>query len=246
MRRFEQEAKYYQSRLCSCVAENNGSYDVADDCVQGFRYFAPVPAHLIRTTMKNNILNTPGGRIINIDALLIIPKFHKGIEQGVWTTVTHGDVISFSNKSRRETDILVRGTRDYIHAFDVDKILSVYSKTKKFIEGVDFETSTRALDFEDDMNILFEDGNSLMLDETRLVPGETMTINWMDGKGPDEEETYTVEFMCREQYRIWDDGGGNRGTTVDDLPKKMKAVIRRFVNPEKTVIDAISVEEKIF
>ena len=215
MKRFGTSASWYPSRLCSCVGRNNGSFELGHTCNQGFYYATPVTVQLIRTQISQRTLNSPQGRIFNGGATFTIPKNVNGIEQRIWEEIAHGDIIVIPNKSRRDTDILLRGVRDKLQAFDVSKILNVYKDETQYLEGTDFNVS----------------GNDIV---------------WVDTKGPGDGENYSVEFLCSHQYRIWEDAATSRGTSEDDLPKRVQSILRRYVNPATNVMDTYNFEQEIY
>lgn len=224
--KFGQTAKYYQSRICSCIADNDGSFSPDHSCNQGFFYAAPETVQLIRTQISTKYLNQPNGHIFIGGAHFTFPKFYNGVEQKIWENIARGDVIVLENKIRRDSDILKKGVRDTLHAFDITEILSIYSGNTQYIEGTDFE--------------LVEN------EDSSIFTGNTGTINWLGANEPEINEHYTVEFKCNAQYRIWDDGAGDRGTDDEDLPKKVVAVTRKFVNPDTNVIDNIEVSNEVW
>lgn len=226
MLRFGQTAKYYQSRICSCIADNNGSFLPGHNCNQGFFYAAPETVQVIRTNISTRYLNQPNGHIFTGGANFTFPKYYNDAEQKIWTNIARGDVIVLDNKTRRDTDILKKGVRDTLQAFDITEILSVHTGSTEYTAGVDFN---------------FVENNN-----PNIFTGNTGSIDWISGRGPAANEHYTVEFTCKAQYRIWDDGAGDRGTDEEDLPKKVVAVVRKFVNPETNVIDNIDTQQKVW
>lgn len=219
--RFGQTVKYYPGRLCSCVEENNGNYDPEHTCNHGFYYGTAETIDVLKTNFNEKFLNTPQGVIFQGGAQFTIPKFSlAGVEQRAWTTIAQGDIIVSLSKIRRDTDLLRRGVRDKIYAFDLKEILSVAKGTTLYALGTDYTVSEQTFD-----------------------AGKLTVINWITGEdgtvhGPATGEAYAVEFTCLHQYKVWDDGAMDRGTDVDDLPRKIKCVLRRFKNPEKATLDA--------
>lgn len=215
--------KYYQGRLCSCVAENGGSPDPKCRCNQGFYYKTAVTIYGTKTNVSSKYLRTSYGRIFDGGAQISIPKHYNGNEQEVHTTLGHGDIIVDPNKNRRDTDILIKGIRDFIFAFDIKSILSIYAKEKEYINGVDFT-----------------------IIENESVAGKLTTIIWEDTADIQEGEYYTVEFICNEQYRVYEDGGTRRGVEDTDLPRKVICTLRRYAETEKDsgVIDDIDTNQE--
>jgi len=214
--------RYYQGRLCSCVAENGGSFDPKCKCNQGYYYKNAVEIYGTKTNISSKYYKSQIGRIFDGGAQITIPKIYKGKEQIAHTTLAHGDIIVDPNKNRRDTDILIKGVRDYIYAFDVKSILSVYVKEKEYINGIDFTT---------------KDVNS--------VAGKVTRIKWENTADIDEGKYYTVEFICNEQYIVYEDGGNRRGVENTDLPRKVICTLRRYAetNEDSGIIDDISTNQ---
>jgi hypothetical protein len=180
----------------------------------GFRYSAPEKVRLQRTQTTKKTLNTPSGVIPDGAITLTVPKYWKKKLQNAWVTAAHGDVYSLIGKSQVARDILKRGVRDRIFAFDIQKILSVAIKDTFYIQGTDFTLQDR-------------------------------TIVWAEDKGPEDGAFYSVEFLCNQQYRQYDTDAFDRGGDGDDLPKRINAVIRQYVNPDDNPLDAVDTKENI-
>ncbi len=220
---FGQKLKYYSGRLCSCVAENNGLPKIDCGCNLGFWYDEPEDIIGVRTSVDYKYLNTPQGMIYNGGAKLTIPKYVEVEENGKWLTkeqiaykkLAHGDVIVVDNKVRRDTDVLRKGVRDKLFAFDIQEIISISQANKIFIPTIDF-----------------------VLNGT--------TIQWI-GDQPSEGSYYTVEFNCKQQYKVWEVGAKDRGTQDDEMPKVALCVLRRYIEQDtQNPIDHYDYEQKIF
>jgi len=77
--------KYYEGRLCSCVAENDGHFDPSDDCSYGFRYKNPVEYNLMRTMVDFRQVTDKVAKILQGGCTLIIPrrsKIHHAVMTG--------------------------------------------------------------------------------------------------------------------------------------------------------------------
>ncbi len=204
---------YYHAKLCSCVGENNGVPDSSDNCEMGYRYNPREQIRLTRTGTDKKTLNMPAGQIPDGAIVLSLPKYWKKKLQNAWITAAHGDVFSLIGKSQISTDILRYGVRDKVFAFDIQEILSVTVKNTTFIQGTDYILQDR-------------------------------TITWTeDGNKPDDGAAYCVEFLCNRQYIIYDKDAFDRGGEGDDLPRKINAVIRQYVNPDSNPIDAVDTKE---
>lgn len=223
--KFGQTFKYYPGRLCSCVEENEGTYDPKHDCDHGFYYGEPETILLLKTQFNERFLNSPQGVIFNGGAQFTIPKYNlEKIEQRAWTTLAHGDILASAQKIRRDTDLLRRGVRDKIFAFDVQEVLTISKGSTIYTSEEDYTISLQT-----------------------FPTGKLTLIEWKNGKGPALEEAYAVEFTCLHQYKVWDDAPMDRGTDTDNLPRKVKCVLRRFKDPEKNAFDAgINLNQETF
>lgn len=215
LQRFGQTCKYYPARLCSCVEENNGNYLPNHTCNHGFYFGSAQTISVIKTQFSEKLLNSPQGVIFQGGAQFTIPKHNlAGVEQPAWKTIAHGDVLASLTKTRRDTDILLRGIRDKIYAFDVKEVLTVSRGAVVYTPTIDYTVSEQTFD-----------------------AGKLTVINWVAGRGPAQGETYSVEFIALHQFKVWDEAAMDRGTDTDDLPRRIKCVLRRFLNPEKTAYD---------
>ncbi|MDQ7818667.1 MAG: hypothetical protein RDU14_16700 [Melioribacteraceae bacterium] len=230
LQRFGQTYKYYPARLCSCVEENNGNFLPDHTCNHGFYFGTAQTIIVIKTQFNEKFLNSQQGVIFNGGAQFTIPKLNlAGVEQPAWKTIAHGDVLASLTKIRRDTDILLRGTRDKIYAFDVKEVLTVSRGATIYTPITDYTVSEQTFD-----------------------AGKLTVINWVTDAqqvvhGPATGEAYAVEFTCLHQFKVWDEAAMDRGTDTDDLPRKIKCVLRRFTNPEKTAYDkGVNLNQEIY
>jgi len=223
LRRFGQTVKHYPGTLCSCIGENNGVPLLNHTCNQGYYYGAPETIVAIRTAISYKYLNTPQGVIYDGGATFTIPRLNlSGVEQRAYSTIIHGDILVCENKTRRDTDILKRGVRDFIYAFDVTEVLGIYKNSAKYASS------------------------NYTITEAISIAGKLMTIVWNTGKGPEVGESYTVEFICAQQFKVWEDAGSDRGTDENRLPKKMLTVLRRFVSPVENNLDTVETQQELY
>jgi len=204
--------KYYQARLCDCMARNQGQPDPKCGCLNGFWYAEPKEYKLLRSGINFKNLPTDAGRILQGGCQFTIPPKDyssgcNGMKIDLYDTVAVGDVFVLPNRDRRDRDILQRGTRDSIRAFDVQQILSITQLNAEYLVDIDYK---------------FTDGAQ---------------INWLVGKGPAEDEFYTVEYLCNIQYIVWDTMAKDRGTDETILPKAILCALRQFVNFKVSAID---------
>lgn len=223
MERTKQTMKYYPSSVCACLKENDGSFDPSCGCIQGYWYSTPESVIVMRQQVSTKILNTPNGIIYNGGAQITLPKFYLETEQLAHKTLGRGDIFVAENKKKKETDILKRGTRDFLFAFDVDDILKVSRKSTAYVAGTDYTIT-----------------------KDQSTPVELTQIVWEVGHGPEEDEYYTVDFISRQQFKVWEDAGNDRGTDDDILPRKVMCVIRKYVETKVNNVDSIELQQKIF
>lgn len=136
--RYKQTLKYYPGRLCSCIGENNGIPKIDCGCTLGYWYDRDETIIGIRKDISYKYTNSPQGVIFDGGAQFIIPKKYKGIEQKAYQMLNKGDIISVIGKYRRDRDILRKGIRDKLYAFDVVDIISVSQKNIVYIKDQDF------------------------------------------------------------------------------------------------------------
>lgn len=223
MGRTQQTMKYYPGSACACLKENDGSFDPSCGCMQGYWYSSPETIVVMRQQVSTKILNTPNGIIYNGGAQITLPKVYDGTTQNAHKTIGRGDILVAENKTKREVDILKKGTRDFLFAFDVDEILKVSRKGVVYVPTTDYTITT-----------------------DQSTPIKLTTISWVAGHGPEEDEYYTVDFMSKQQFKVWEDAGNDRGTDVDVLPRKLMCVIRKYVETKVNEIDSIDLQQKVF
>lgn len=210
--------RYYQGTMCPCLVTGKGQPDPACDCNGGFRYAEPVEHLVLRTSVSMRGLHVEIARILqggcNITVPYVLPAQD---EEGnivnydacaLWTRVTIGDVFSELNRSRRDRDILVRGTRDALRSFDVEEIISVSTQTAEYVEGDDYS-----------------------------LPSDKSEINWKTGRGPATGAPYTVEFRSKVQFVVWDDMTKHRGSEDEKLPHRLRCRLRQYVKFDANPVD---------
>lgn len=84
--------------------------------------------------------------IFNVfEPILIKPAKARYDYLPMWSSVSRGDVVVVDDRVRREGDILRRGVRDIINAFNVQRIHSITNLSTQYHEGVDYTMSGRTL-----------------------------------------------------------------------------------------------------
>lgn len=245
------EMKYYQATLCSCVAKNNGHPDPNCGCHLGFRYPSrPETVNLMRTSVDFRAIPDRIGTILQGGCTITVPRQVRKLDDDsqpyyencdIWKTVNVGDVFVIENRNRRDRDILKKGIRDHVSAFDVQEIISVSHEGTEYTEGTDFEF----IDFiypDHYWGIpVNKDGDGLQLNKNNQGSYYGGVINWLDGgQAPAADEFYTVEFLCKAQYVVYQDLAKDRGGDLDLLPKRLLCTLRQFNNFGTNQIDSIS------
>ena len=75
----------------------------------------------------------------------IIPDVKTYAFLPLYNKVSRGDVFTVEDRLRRDGDLLRKGVRDTIHAFDVQRILSVSIRGTVYKESIDFTHSNRVI-----------------------------------------------------------------------------------------------------
>lgn len=233
---------YYKAVICSCVAENNGHPDTNCDCYAGFRYpHNPVSVKLIRTSVDIRKMPDRLGLELQGGCHLTIPRCFKEDTEYyvnyVYDTISVGDVFVVNTRTRRDRDILQRGVRDFLHAFDVNDVLSIYQRGVKYRANVDYEVNTYKYPFPF-WYVGFKTETDLNKGKFN-IGGE---IDWLaGGDSPEVNEFYSVEFLSKMQYIVWSDLAKDRGTENDQLPKHVICKLRQFINFGESQLDLINV-----
>ena len=214
------DVDYYQGIMCSCRADNHGQPDPNCGCMAGFRYKDPITYRLLRTSVYYKDLPAEAGLIylggcqFAINRIVVEPDAQGNYQivndaLPIYDTIGFGDVLVVTSRTRRDKDILRRGVRDSIWAFDVQSIVSISQGATFYAEGTDFVLNGTA-------------------------------IEWETGKGPQSGEAYSVEYLCKLQYVVWDDLAKDRGTETVILPKRILCRLRQYVNFEAQGLNLFS------
>jgi hypothetical protein len=192
---------YREGNLCSCLAENNGIPRLRCGCESGYRYKAPILFYGIKTNRKAKYDKSVGAYIYDSSAQLTIPRYYLNKIQPIWQLITHGDIISIPGKTMVRTDLLTKGTRDKIFNFDLKEILQVSR-----------------------LETIFNLYDDYTID---LV---TREIHWNPDSAniPDDGQSYSIKYICTQQYIVFEDEPFDRGGDGEDLPRKLQLVIRKY------------------
>ena len=226
---------YYQARLSPDMI--NGVHKLDSDAIHGFRYNPPVAEKIVRQNVTQRIISSPGGKIFDGGAkFTIFPSFYDDRDEEqrsiVYERIFYGDVIVVRKKPMRDFDVLRKGKRDRIFAFDIHSILSISSigldkQETIYRYGYDYIVQVNGVAL-----IAVISGDSIQLKSPDPQPViSDVDIQWMpNGNHPADEQEYAVEFTCSPNYVVWPDLARTRGTSDGDLPKTMMAAKRAWFN----------------
>ena len=258
---------WYESRLSADL--KNGITRLNSDAILGFKYNHPVATRLIRTSVSQHIINSSEGNIYEGGANFTIPPIV--ISAGVTTPLTiydrifKGDIIVVQSKPIRDFDVLTKGNRDFLFAFDVRTILSVKSVPLgtstnpadhieySYTYGVDYKIQINGSDAAVTVNA---DNSVTINTAVPTQPVSNINIVWIPDDDPPlvppvtrirppEGVQYVVEFSAAPNYVIWDELAKARGTEENDLPKMVMAVKRAYFNSAPNPIDSIPINQSV-
>lgn len=204
--------RYYRADICSCVLQNNGVPDPECSCINGYQYpDAYIERKLLRTSSAKNSGMERDGRVEDGQCNVSIPSIYQVAidilgnktyaDNEIYHKVSIGDIFALPGRRQRARDILKKGIRDTLKAFDVQRIINVSSIDTQYVYNTDYRYKTT-----------------------------TKEIVWNTGRGPGDGETYTVEYECFMQYIVFRDQGHDRGTVLDYLPKRVTCNLRSYYN----------------
>ena len=265
MREFGVQCLYFEARIAP--DQRYGQTKLESDAIHGFRYNDPVEERLMRTSISQRIILSEHGRCYEGGARFTIPpvKLVDGTYQAVpiYERVFLGDVIVIKNKSMRDFDILKKGFRDQLFAFDVKKILNISAIDAEGIEhnyayGTDYTLTINGVEATiiEGNTPIGEGGFGVVLfggtGEVELVTAQndkianTILIVWKDGGShPAYGNTYTVEFLCSPNYVVFNYSDKVRATEDNDLPRTVMCVKRAYFNPVKPKMDEVDTKQEI-
>lgn len=250
---------YFQARQTTQL--KHGVQRLDSDAILGFHYEQGIGARLIRTSVSYQIVNSEEGRIYKGGARFTIPqkKFVDGsfVEQKIYERVFIGDVIAVMDKPIRDFDVLQKGKRDRVFAFDITKIISVTrsdaaKNTVRYIYDEDYYIKVDGKV----VNVIINDDGTISIVNNRTVKfginsclpiTSLIDIIWQDdsGKKPPENEQYVIEFLSSPNYIVYDNLAKPRATHDNDLPKMIMSVKRAFVNTVENPIDQAPLRQEV-
>jgi len=265
MDEFGIQCYYYESRIAP--DQRYGQTKLESDAIHGFRYNDPVEERIMRTSISQRIILSEHGRQYEGGAKFTIPPTK--LVDGAYVTVPMyervflGDVIVAKSKSMRDFDILKKGFRDQLFAFDVKKILNIASIDSGGIEhsytyGTDYTLTINGIEatIVESNTTIGEGGFGVIpfggTGEVELVKAQndnianTILIVWKDdGNHPAYGNNYTVEFLCSPNYVVFDYSDKVRATEDNDLPRTVMCVKRAYFNPVKPKMDEVDTKQEI-
>lgn len=248
---------YFQAR--KAPDQNYGQTKLESDAIHGFRYDSPESVKLMRSAISQKIALSEHGRMYQGGATFTIPPV--AMVSGVLVTpkvyerIFIGDVIVVREKAIRDWDVLRKGKRDQIFAFDVKTILSVSSIDGAGVEqvylygrdytiqidGVAVTATKRTGENVWDITPAATQPITSMLNivwNTAAIDGVTPIV-------PDPESYYTVEFLCSPNYVVMPLGDKDRATEDNNLPKTIQCVKRAWFNETKPLLDTVDTRQTI-
>lgn len=263
-RNFGSKCYYFESRIAP--DQRFGLTELSSDAIHGFRYNDAVEEVLIRTSISQRIILSEHGRMYEGGARFTIPpvKLHdtEYVPVKMFERVFLGDVIVVKSKSMRDFDVLKKGFRDQLFAFDVKKILNIASvdvigKEHVYSYGTDYTliiNGVTATVVEGDtpigeggIGVIPAGGNNeveIVATQNKII--STILINWIDGgNSPAYGDYYTAEFLCSPNYVVYNYSDKVRATEDDDLPRTVMCVKRAYFNPTKPKMDKVDTTQEI-
>lgn len=239
---FAIDCLYFQARLSPKLRQGVTRLD--SDTVYGYTYYDPVPVKLMRTAINYRMYNVEYGRIYEGGARFTIPTYEYSSGDArrstVYDRIFKGDIIVIEDRPIRDYDVLRKGYRDTLFAFDVKEILSVISvlrdnTEKQYTYGTDYKIR---VDGNDASVEITSDGTIKLESIEGIKIASTIEIVWLeDGDKPVNGDYYAVEFMCSPNYVVFDELAKPRMTSDRDLPKSIMCVKRAFFNKLPNPID---------
>jgi hypothetical protein len=246
---FGVDCLYYQAH--QSPDRYQGGPKLTSDAIHGYKYENPVACELIRTSINQRIIRTPEGRIFDGGASFSIPPIVMDDNGNVTRLVVYdriftGDVITVRNKPIRDYDVLTKGVRDQLFAFDVKSILKVVGlvagREQDFVYGTDY---TLNADSQPIQGTVQTDGTVIFDFPDPMPIVSDIEVAWVSGHGPADKTSYTVEFTSNPNYVVWDDAARTRATEHNDLPKLVMCVRRAFFNPKGNAVDTVAERQPI-
>ena len=264
MREFGVLCYYFESRIAP--DQRYGQTLLSSDAIHGFRYNDPVEELLIRTSISQRIILSEHGRCYEGGARFTIPPTK--LAEGAYVSVPMhervflGDVVVVKTKSMRDFDVLKKGFRDQLFAFDVKKILNIASvdgegKEHVYSYGTDYTLIINGVEAtivggdtpigEGGIGVIPASGkNEVEIIATQDKITSTILINWVDdGNHPAYGDYYTVEFLCSPNYVVFNYSDKVRATEDNDLPRTVMCVKRSYFNPVKPKMDEVDTKQEI-
>jgi hypothetical protein len=263
-RTFGIQCLYFESRVAP--DQRFGQTRLESDAIHGFRYNDMVEERLMRTSISQRIVLSEHGRHYQGGARFTIPPVklvnNLYVSVPMYERAFLGDVIVVKSQAIRDFDILKKGYRDQLFAFDVKKILNVSSidtegKEHTYSYGDDYTITINGVEPPIVNNssaigvggfgvVLFggADGVGIVATQNRIA--NLILISWKDtGNQPANGNNYVVEFLCSPNYVIYDYSDKARATEENNLPRTIMCVKRAYFNPVKPKMDEVDTQQSV-
>jgi hypothetical protein len=249
---------WFQARQTTQL--KHGIQRLDSDAILGFHYEQGVGARIIRTSVSYQIVNSEAGRIYKGGARFTIAqkKLINGsfVVQNIYDRVFIGDVIAVMDKPIRDFDVLQKGKRDRVFAFDITQILSVTrsdaaKNTVRYTYNTDYKIKVNGVEptvvVNADGTVTIVNPESVAFGVNMIYPVTSLIdIEWQAGGiKPPENEQYVIEFLSTPNYIVYDNLAKPRATHDNDLPKMVMSVKRAFVNMTENPIDSAPLRQEV-
>jgi len=208
---------YYEASRCSCVGQD-GQPQLDCDCENGFRYPAE-PYKTIVSFSSLQVTETQGknGLVTQGEAGVYItrsnyrmdwehlPYRDRFSDNPLYNRIHLGDILVVPGKLRRQHDVLQKGSRDTLNAFEVQHIERIMSSTTEYQQDVDYVLGP--------------------------TDPEQRTIEWLGNDEPSTGDCYTVEFVAPLTFIVYNDVPNNIGGIGEEIPKMVRMKIRQWDDP---------------
>lgn len=248
---FAIDCLYFQARLSPQLRQGVTRLD--SNTIYGYTYYNPVSVKLMRTSINYRMYNLDYGRIYEGGARFTIPTYEYSTGTAkrslIYDRLFKGDIIVVKDRPVRDYDVLKKGGRDTMFAFDVKEILSVISINRNDNSEIHHEYGNDyklVIDGNDADATVTESGTVLLESVDGIQIASSIEIVWFEnGNIPVEGDDYAVEFMCSPNYVVFDELAKPRMISDRDLPKSIMCVKRAYFNKTPNPLDSVDTRQPI-
>jgi hypothetical protein len=242
---------YYQARLSP--EQKNGIIKLNNTAIMGFHYEPPVSVRLMRTSISYRIITSDMGRLYEGGARFTIPPIAREngqiVSLPIYERIFRGDVIAVKTKPVRDYDLLTKGQRDKLYAFDVKSLLSISSidtagNETRYVYDEHYTLQINGVT----ANAVVDSNGIVTISPQEDIPiVSDVLISWRPGAlQPADGQPYTVEFTCSPNYIVWDELAKPRASEESDLPKMAMCVKRAYITKQDpNPIDSVPTQASI-